>query len=194
VARAKIFADETKIIDAAFEQIKKDGYEKFSLRGLAREFDVNPMTLYHYVSNKTEIVKLVIIKGLGILQEMLVDAVSQGDQKMETPGEIYRSLSRIIIEFAVNHQKIYILMFNTDLNELRGDEELKVAYRGATALYWDRLPVESRDVVAKEVLVFEILLNGLIIKHLRSPELFTMKEYFDLIDVALGRLFTIELT
>jgi AcrR family transcriptional regulator len=191
MARAKIFYDESQIIEKAFEQISKDGYEKFSLRGLARDLKVNPMTLYHYVSNKTDIVKKVILKGLSMLEDSLRKELSRLSVLPDEPAAIYKILARVALDSARVNPKLYALMFNTDLPELVGDENLTEAYKGARKYFWDRIPEEDRELLANEILLFEILMNAMIIRHLKMPENYTTVRYFDMIEISLKRFFTV---
>jgi len=52
--------DRATIIDAARRILESDGAEALSMRRLASELESKPMTLYHYVRNKSELLSLVL--------------------------------------------------------------------------------------------------------------------------------------
>ena len=190
MARAKIFYDETTIIEKAYEMISSQGYESFSLRGLARELNVNPMTLYQYVKNKTEIIKKVILQGVQYLEDSLREEISQRAILPDNPFAIYQILAGISLNCAKMNPNLYRLMFDDKEPELKGDDELVKAYKNAKAFYWDRIPEDSQHTLAKEVLMFEILMNAMILKHIKNPEKFTASQYFEMIDLYLERIFS----
>jgi len=52
--------DRATIIAAARQLLESDGLEALSMRRLAKELDSKPMTLYHYVPNKSELLSQVL--------------------------------------------------------------------------------------------------------------------------------------
>jgi AcrR family transcriptional regulator len=190
MARAKIFYDETAIIEKAYEMISSQGYDGFSLRGLARELDVNPMTLYHYVANRTEIIKKVILRGVKHLEDSLRAEISRLAILPDDPTAIYQILAKININCAMKNPNLYKLMFDDKEPDLQGDDELIKAYKNTRTFYWDRIPDDSKQTLAKEVLMFEILMNAMILKHIKRPDKFTSIQYFELIDFSLERIFS----
>lgn len=189
MSRSKIFSDETKIIDTAYDQITETGIEDFSLRGLAKALDVNPMTLYHYVDDKSDILKKVILKGLDIFKENLREEVSRLNGEPGDPASVYRILSRLILDCAKRNPNMYRFMFDTEIPELVGEAELVKAYGGAAELFWENVPKHDRETLHNEILLFETLMNALILKQMGRPDYFDEEKYFTLIDLSLERLF-----
>ena len=56
--RANLSAD--KILDRAIELLDRDGPQKFSMRKLAAEFDVDPMAIYYHIPNRSVLMHRVV--------------------------------------------------------------------------------------------------------------------------------------
>ena len=56
--RGNLSAD--KILDRAIELLDRDGPEKFSMRKLAAEFDVDPMAIYYHIPNRSALMHRVV--------------------------------------------------------------------------------------------------------------------------------------
>ena len=188
MAREKAFIDEKAIVRVAFDTVNAEGWN-FSLRSLARKLKIAPMTIYNYVENKTDIIKRVIMLGLDILQEQLEKKLNSPVQENRTLAEIYRVLAEVTFDFASKNRQVYILMFNTELEELRGDDELAESYRGAISLFRHRLDPDTLATARKTILLFEIIMNGLILRYLRDPSMMPVGNYYDLVETAIARLF-----
>jgi len=57
-----------RIVDAAMELMKRDGYDNVSMRSLARELDTGPASLYAHVANKDELDQYVIDRISALLE------------------------------------------------------------------------------------------------------------------------------
>lgn len=187
MSREKAFVEPDTIIKTAFELINRGGYSNFSIRILAEELKVTPMTLYNYAENKMDIIRGVILEGIRQITKHLEDELLQEKQPVDVKT-VYRVLSRVFFLFAVEHRNIYRLMFNTNLDELRGNPELTEAYGGAFGLVRGQVTPERAKTLKKEILLFEILMNGLLLRHLNNPEGFDRSQYDDMIETALDRL------
>lgn len=60
--------DRATIIEAARRLLESDGADALSMRRLANELDSKPMTLYHYVPSKSELLSLVLADVAGSIQ------------------------------------------------------------------------------------------------------------------------------
>ncbi len=56
-----------RIVDAAMELMKREGYDAVSMRSLARELDTGPASLYAHVENKDELDQLVVNRVAGMV-------------------------------------------------------------------------------------------------------------------------------
>jgi len=64
--KARLTVD--RIVDAAMELMKREGYDNVSMRSLARELDTGPASLYAHVANKDELDQYVIDRISGMLE------------------------------------------------------------------------------------------------------------------------------
>ncbi|MGV9669271.1 TetR/AcrR family transcriptional regulator [Gordonia sp. NPDC003504] len=60
VVSAHLSPRRTEIVDAAIRILERDGVDALSMRALASDLGVGPMTLYYYVPNKAALLSLVV--------------------------------------------------------------------------------------------------------------------------------------
>lgn len=87
--------DRATIISAARQLLEREGQDALSMRRLATELDSKPMTLYHYVASKSELLSLVLTDIAGSIewtvphgtarQRMVDIAVDMADRLAEIP-------------------------------------------------------------------------------------------------------------
>jgi AcrR family transcriptional regulator len=66
-ARGESSLTEHDVIGAALALVRRGGVDELSMRALARELDVTPMAIYHYVPNKRALIARVTDSVLGSL-------------------------------------------------------------------------------------------------------------------------------
>jgi AcrR family transcriptional regulator len=81
-----------EICIAALRLIEVGGVEGLSMRKLAAELDVNPMSLYHHVENKTELLKQICRLTAGTLELPPDDGTPWPDQ-LRALAHAYRALA-----------------------------------------------------------------------------------------------------
>ncbi len=54
----------SKILKTAIQTLEKEGWNGFSMRGLAKKLDVDPMAVYHYYPSKENLIHASIEKCL----------------------------------------------------------------------------------------------------------------------------------
>jgi AcrR family transcriptional regulator len=86
--RAALSVD--RIVDAALEMIDVGGVDAFSMRKLAADLGVNPMSLYWHVENKEELLDLVAARVLG---DQATPCDGSGDWRANV-ADILRALRR----------------------------------------------------------------------------------------------------
>jgi AcrR family transcriptional regulator len=85
----------TKILKIAIQTLEKDGWNGFSMRGLAKKLDVDPMAVYHYYPSKENLIHASIEKVFeGFVWEPVAD-LGQHSGGMESFGALAsRKISR----------------------------------------------------------------------------------------------------
>ena len=92
------------LIEAGLRVLHKDGLDKLSLRGVAREADVSPMAPYRHFKDKQALLAAISENGFKELYESLEQA------RMEKPGNIDHA-GLAYLRFAQKEPDNYRLMF-----------------------------------------------------------------------------------
>ena len=102
-----ISAFREELCDVATRRFAALGHAGVTLRGLAQELGVSPMTPYRYFRDKDEIFEAVRIAGYARF------AASQGEAFAATaePGDRLRRMGQAYIDFARNEPDAYRIMF-----------------------------------------------------------------------------------
>lgn len=108
---------------AAMKLFLEESFEKTTMRRIAQTIDYTPGTLYWYFKDKDEILFALHQRGFEILFSMQQQTLAIGD-----PVERLRRLAEIYIEFALENQHYYDLMFINSATArcIERDDEWKV--------------------------------------------------------------------
>lgn len=80
-----------RVLDAALAVAEREGFERLSMRLLARELDVSPMALYRHVVNKDDLLDGLVERLLGQLR--LPDDSLPWDQRLRVLAGELRALA-----------------------------------------------------------------------------------------------------
>jgi AcrR family transcriptional regulator len=97
-----------KLVDAAERLFGRHGLEAVTMRQLAAELGVSPMTPYRYFADKDAILAAVRARAFNRHAEALEAAFKAG----ATPMERGDAVGRAYLEFALGHPEAYKLMFD----------------------------------------------------------------------------------
>lgn len=155
--------DKTKraILGEAKKLLRKNGLDKFSLRGVAEAADYSPAGLYEYFANKEELLTT-IAKGIEKeLKESLESSVSG-----ETLDDLIL-LGHQYIAFAKSHPEDYLLLFTSFSSGRRGENESLPETSAYMVLFnlVNQLITNKQIVVQAPVSVEEICYNYWILLH-----------------------------
>ena len=112
VARAALTAEELgafrgRAVAAATRLFAQHGYRGVTLRSLASELGVSPMTPYRYFENKEELFAMVRTEAFRRFANAQRDSV----EGIEDPEEALRTLGRAYVGFALDEPDAYHIMF-----------------------------------------------------------------------------------
>jgi AcrR family transcriptional regulator len=112
VARAVLTVEEVgafrgKAVAAATRLFAERGYRGVTLRSLAKELGVSPMTPYRYFENKEELFAMVRTEAFRRFADAQRDAVAG----IEDPEDALRVLGRAYVSFALDEPDAYHIMF-----------------------------------------------------------------------------------
>jgi len=95
---------DTAVIAAALALIDRDGAEGFTVRALAREAGVAPMSIYNHFGDKNGVLDALWMQGYEILATLSSTSSSDPHDNLIAGARAYR-------EFALTHQAHYTVMF-----------------------------------------------------------------------------------
>jgi AcrR family transcriptional regulator len=96
-----------KAVAAATRLFAERGYRGVTLRSLAKELGVSPMTPYRYFENKEELFAMVRTEAFRRFADAQRDAVAG----IEDPEDALRVLGRAYVSFALDEPDAYHIMF-----------------------------------------------------------------------------------
>jgi AcrR family transcriptional regulator len=105
-----------RLVDAAERLFARHGLEAVTMRQLAAELGVSPMTPYRYFADKDAILAAVRARAFNRHAEALEAAFERGS----TPIERGNAVGRAYLDFALGHPEAYKLMF--DVQQPSADE------------------------------------------------------------------------
>ena len=107
------------ILQTAMRLFVERGFESVSIRNIAEEIEYSPATIYLYFKDKNEL--LHHLHGEGFL---MLHTQMQGIAHISDPMEKLMALSKVYIDFGLNHPGMYDLMFilNAPMNYLEEDQ------------------------------------------------------------------------
>jgi AcrR family transcriptional regulator len=96
----------TRILETAMKLFLKAGFERVTIRAIAREIEYSPATIYLYFKDKNEI--------LYALQEIGFDKLYEAQQtvlSVKDPLKRLREQGKVYVSFALDNPEFYDLMF-----------------------------------------------------------------------------------
>lgn len=111
-----------KILDISKIMFVEQGYDKTSLRSIAKKLSISPGTIYLYFKNKDDLFFAIHEEGFKLLHERM-------KAKMGIKDPVFRlkELSRAYIQFAWDFPEYYDLMFSQSAPMNAIEEELEEA-------------------------------------------------------------------
>lgn len=95
------------ILNAALTILIEKGIDDVSARKVATALNMTATNIYNYYENKDEL--LFAMQNYGF--EMLYNLIEESHQPSQTPLENIRNFINTYLSFAIDHSKIYALMF-----------------------------------------------------------------------------------
>lgn len=108
-----------EILNSARELFINDGYEKFSIRGLAKKIDYSPTTIYLYFKNKDDLLFAICEE----VAEQFLTKLSHIRSAESEPLEVLHQAMLYLVEFAFDNPNQYKVFFLTRPNVYGTQEE-----------------------------------------------------------------------
>lgn len=95
------------LVQAALEQVRRGGVEKFSLREVAREVGVAPAAAYNHFADKDQLLAVIALHAQILLARRTLKATTglTAIKRLEAVGRAY-------IEFACDEPRLFRLLFS----------------------------------------------------------------------------------
>ena len=92
------------ILQAAARIIVTDGYDKLSIRKIANQIEYSPAIIYHYFSNKDEILSQILRQGY----QNLMSALGEGQTQAGSPETRLKNLTIKYIDTALENPEQFL--------------------------------------------------------------------------------------
>lgn len=177
---------------AAFELIRRDGARNLSMRGLATSLGISAMTAYRYYVDKEELFRDLKHE----IAAKFAAALKAGSDAASTPTEQLRCMAIAYLEYALEHEEDYRLLFDEWLGEI----DRTSALPPADAPGWDLLislvkrlnPRRDEKAVVRTAHLLWSTVHGLVMLHLAGrarldpPVSHTVNPYLDMLLSTVG--------
>ena len=110
------------IVKAAMDLLAHRGLQAVSMRAVADRLSVPVMTLYTYVAGRDELHRLMTRLGFEMLRDGCAEASTLGT------AQGWKGGARYYVQFALDHPKLYQLMFSTALPHDEDERILQTGY------------------------------------------------------------------
>lgn len=133
MSREKILCGNDEIFRVANSIVDRDGVEALSIRAIAKELGVAPMTIYNYVEGLQEIKKRVLINGF----DRMYSTVYASLNKLAVPVSAFtycHSIALSIFRFAISNKEMYTYMFSEGQRLFKDDGEIRPFYNQISKL------------------------------------------------------------
>lgn len=152
-----------RIMDAARELFIKKGYQHVSMRQIAKELDYSHGAIYYHFKNKAELFYALVEEHFQMLDETLANIMDQ--ETIDNKEKLIQVLLGFI-EFGLNHQSHYEIMFL-----IKDDEVRNYINQGPNRSYekfaQSVFALCGRKLTVKEIWSLFLALHGFVTHYLR---------------------------
>lgn len=190
MSREKILCGKEEIFRVAIDLFERKGLEALTVRNIAKELGVSPMTIYNYVENLKDIKRRVLINGFDQMYAFIFEQLNT----LPAPVDKYtfcKTLAVSIFRFAIDHQALYTYMFSEGQRLFGEDAEIRPLYSFIAKLT-KRAKATQADWQenAKGYRLLEMLAFSVSYQVSAGAQTLTEEEYGDLIDFYLKKCIT----
>lgn len=182
MSREKILCGKEEIFRVAIDIVDREGMDALSIRSVAKELGVSPMTIYNYVENLRDIKKRVLINGFDKLYAQVFQYLNS------RPGPVdklsfCKGIAISVYHFAINNRGIFNYMFSEGQQSFSEDAEVRPFYS-----FIFKLTKRSKATMTDWALnekgyrLLEMLIFSVAYQVSSGASTMTEDEYGDLID------------
>lgn len=187
MSREKVLCGKEEIIRVAIGIVDRQGVESLSIRNIAKELGVSPMTIYNYVENLQDIKKRVLINGFDRLYASVYDELSE----LPSPVDkllFCKTIAMSIYRFGIGNSNIYTYMFGEGQKTFSEDAEVRPLYQNVQKLM-KRAKATQHDLSTNETgySLFEMIVFSVTYQISAGTNSITEAGYEELIDFYLDK-------
>ena len=187
MSREKVLCGKEEIFRVAIGIVDSDGMEALSVRNIAKELGVSPMTIYNYVENLNDIKKRVLINGFDRMYSTVYAKLS--DLQAAVDKMLFcKTIAMSVYRFASENRGVFIFMFSDGERLFSEDAEIRPFYNNIQKLM-KRAKATKKDwtINEKGYRLFEILIFSVSYQFAAGTKSLSEEEYGELIDYYLTR-------
>ena len=118
------------LLQAAWKIVEKEGLDKLSLRGVARETGVSQAAPYAHFKDKSSLLVEVAASGFTALKILLETQLKECDRNKDH-REMLDKLGVIYVQFALDNRAVFRLMFSDVISDFPKSENYEIAAAAA---------------------------------------------------------------
>jgi len=185
--REKILCGKEDVFRVAICIAERDGMAAVSIRNIARELGISPMTIYNYVDNLKDIKKRIVINGFDRMYSAVYSALMQLKGPAD-PRSFCRVIAMSIFRFAMENRIIYAYMFSEGQTEFADDAEVTPFFNQLSTLP-QRAKATRKDWEKNEAgyRMLEIVMFAVSYQVAAGAKLLTEDEFAQYIDFYLEK-------
>ena len=187
MSREKILCGKEEIFRVAIGIVDREGMEALSIRSVAKELGVSPMTIYNYVENLKDIKKRVLINGFDRLYAHVFQYLNV------QPGPVDRvsfckGIAMSVYHFAIMNRGIFTYMFSDGQQMFSEDAEVRPFYTFISKLTKrSKATMKDWNTNEKGYRLLEMLIFSVAYQVSSGAQTMSEDEYGELIDFYLQK-------
>ncbi len=185
--RERILCGKEEVFRVAINLVDREGMEALSIRAIAKELGVSPMTIYNYVENLQVIKKRILINGFDRLYDFVFSELNQ----VESPVDkilFCKTIAMSVFHFSMVNRNIFVYMFSEGGALFSNDAEVRPFYNFISKLT-QRAKATQKDYATNEkgYKLLEVLIFSVAYQMGMGARTLTEGEYGELVDYYLEK-------
>lgn len=189
MARNKIIDDKSQIIDLAQRLIDEEGIEAVSMRRLSKEMGVSSMTLYNYVHNADDVLREVLVRAFGELNEQILSTMN-GLVRSGIPGHIAyaKAYATALYELSLKKPALCLYIIGQGRTTFFNDAELRPFYDPFGRLLL-ALPEEEKTDATRAFSMYLYVVHSMLSEMNTGIRQISRGEYMETVELFLSKMF-----
>ncbi len=185
--RERILCGKEEIFRVAIDIVDKSGMAALSIRAIAKELAVSPMTIYNYVENLQAIKKRVLISAFDRMYEFVYSELNTLDMPVDKTL-FCKTVAMSVFRFSAQNKNVFAFMFSDGCAMFNNDAEVRPFYNFISKLT-QRAKATQKYFASNEqgYKLLEILILAVTYQYATGSRTLTEEEYGEHIDYYLEK-------